>query len=59
MQANYFNRLSLGTFFQGQGTNSAVEQAAEAAVRARSPPDWRANSRADSLCGTASGMRSP
>jgi hypothetical protein len=34
MQANYFNRLSLGTFFQGQGTNSVVEQAHRPALRA-------------------------
>ena len=27
MQANYFNRLSLGAFFQGQGTQNAVELA--------------------------------
>jgi hypothetical protein len=27
MQANYFNRLLLGTFFQGQGTQNAVELA--------------------------------
>lgn len=34
MQANYFNRLSLGTFFQGQGRENAVEQASGSALRA-------------------------
>jgi hypothetical protein len=34
MQANYFNRLSLGTFFQGQGTQNAVESAHRLALRA-------------------------
>ena len=34
MQANYFNRLSLGTFFQGQGTQNAVEAACRIALRA-------------------------
>jgi hypothetical protein len=34
MQANYFDRLSLGTFSQGQGSQNAVEQAHWAALRA-------------------------
>ena len=34
MQANYFNRLSLGTFFQGQGSQNAVELARRSALRA-------------------------
>jgi hypothetical protein len=34
MQSNYFNRLSLGAFFQGQGSQNAVELASRAAVRA-------------------------
>jgi hypothetical protein len=36
MQAYSFNRLSLGTFFQGQGTQNAVETARRAVVRALS-----------------------
>jgi hypothetical protein len=34
MQANYFNRLSLGTFFQGQGSQVAVERSHRSALRA-------------------------
>ena len=34
MQANYFNLLSLGAFFQGQGSQNAVEVAHRFVLRA-------------------------
>jgi hypothetical protein len=49
MQANSFNRLSLGAFYQAQGTQNAVEAARRVVVRALAAIEASKSSRGLSL----------